>query len=202
MVGWGTGAHPQLSSVLRRQHISRLQAVLQLPAAAGLVMGRTDNCIPYTVLGNCASAEHTGTCSLLVLTLCLPCSVWICFGLLTPAALARCLDTSVLQVMCISLSAFQPAAFWAHCQSRAAVGQPSLGVPYTSSVASQRNLELDMKMQQRNNTAKNRMQMCEYPEYCVTVSHHSANHTKLECSDPLQRTSVFKGAVASLLTAE
>lgn len=43
----------------------------------------------------------------------------------------------------------------------------------------EKTLEWDMKMQQRNNTAKNLIQMNEYPEYHVTVSHQAVNQTEL-----------------------
>ena len=39
----------------------------------------------------------------------------------------------------------------------------------------EKTLEWDMKMQQRNNTAKNLIQMNEYPEYHVTVNQTELN---------------------------
>lgn len=61
-----------------------------------------------------------------------------------------------------------------------------------------------MKMQQKNNTAKNGMQMCGCPECRVTVSHYAVNQTKQNWNVQILCRELLcsEGAIASLLTAE
>lgn len=67
----------------------------------------------------------------------------------------------------------------------------------------EKSLELGMKVQQRNNSAKNGMQMCGYPEYHETVT-RAVNQTKLNWSVQILYRELLcsEGTIASLLTGE